>query len=159
MDFHRGKSLESNTEFILRTKLSSCFTRILFDYFRTFKESNGWLEKFKHRHSVTFRILSAESAQVDSVTLEEWKRRLPTLLESYPETDVYNADEAGLFFKLLPDRSMVLSKDTYKGGKRSKERYTILLCANWSGTHKLKPLVIGKRKVLKILISIIFISL
>lgn len=112
---------------------------------RSFKASNGWLEKFKNRHSLTFRVLSGEANQVDPVTVEEWKRRLPKLLESYAETDIYNADETSLFFKLLPDRSMVISKDTCKGGKRSKERYTILLCTNWSGTHKLKPLVIGKR--------------
>ncbi|CAF1527396.1 unnamed protein product [Adineta ricciae] len=31
-------------------------------------------------------------------------------------------------------------------GKQSKERYTVLLCANWSGTHKLKPLVIGNSR-------------
>jgi hypothetical protein len=123
---------------------------MLFDHFREFKASNGWLEKFKNRHSVTFRALSGESAQVDPTTIEEWKRRLPTLLESYAENDVYNADETSLFFKFLPDRSMVLSKEACKGGKRSKDRYTILLCTNWSGTHKLKPPVIGKKNVLKL---------
>jgi hypothetical protein len=111
---------------------------ILFYHFRKFKASNGWLDKFKNRHCITFRYLSGESAQVDPDTVE---------LDSYAENDVYNADETGLFFKLLPDRSMVLPKESCNGGKKSKERYTVLLCANWSGTHKLKPLVIGKNKV------------
>ena len=114
----------------------------------TFKASNGWLEKFKNRHGIVFRALCGESASVDSTTVEEWKKRLPTLIDSYSTENVYNADETGLFFKLLPDRSMVLSRDSCKGWKRSKERYTVLLCSNWSGTHKLKPLVIGKRNAI-----------
>ena len=99
---------------------------MLFAYFRSFKASNGWLEKFKNRHSLTFRVLSGESAQANPIIVEEWKRRLSVLLESYAEADVYNANETSPFFKLLPNRSMVFSKDNCKGGKRSKERYTIL---------------------------------
>jgi hypothetical protein len=39
--------------------------------FRVFKASNGWIDKFKNRHDVTLRVLSDESAQVDSNTVEE----------------------------------------------------------------------------------------
>ena len=105
-----------------------------------------------------FRALCGESASVDPITVEEWKKRLPMLLDSYSMDNVYNADETGLFFKLLPERSMVLSKDSCRGGKRSKERYTVLLCSNWSGTHKLKPLVIGKYEFLITMTDVIFTS-
>jgi len=37
-----------------------------------------------------------------------------------------------------------LKKEECKGGKKSKERLTILLCSNWTATEKLKPVVIGK---------------
>ena len=89
--------------------------------------------------------MSGEANQADPVTVEECKRKLSRVLESYVETDIYNADETSLFFKLLPGRSMVLSKDTCKGEKHSKERYTILLYTNWFGIHMLTSLVIGKR--------------
>lgn len=128
-------------------------------YRRTFKASNGWLDKFKNRHGIVFRALCGESAGVDSITVEEWKKRLPTLIGSYSMDNIYNADETGLFFKLLPDRSMTLSKDSCKGGKRSKERYTVLLCSNWSGTHKLKPLVIGMYDALQRISGVISILL
>lgn len=136
----------------------NCFAFILIIYARTFKASNGWLEKFKNRHAIVFRALCGESASVDSTTVEEWRRRLPTLIDSYAMDDVYNADETGLFFKLLPDRSMVLSRDSCKGGKRSKERFTVLLCSNSSGTHKLKPLVIGKDEILPLNDAILIFS-
>ena len=109
-----------------------------------FKASNGWLEKFRSRHNIKCRVLSGEAASVDPTTVDEWKKRLPSIIDKYDPNDIYNADESGLFFKALPDRSLVTSKETCKGGKRSKERFTILLCTNMTGTHKLKPLLIGK---------------
>ncbi|CAM4834399.1 unnamed protein product [Rotaria magnacalcarata] len=124
-----------------------------------FKASNGWLEKFQIRHNIHYRVISGESASVDLTTVEEWKKRLPLRIDQYDPHDVYNADETGLFFKALPDRSLVMAKEKCKGGKKSKERFTVLLCTNMTGTDKLKPLVIGKfpttiRRVLLILIEI-----
>lgn len=62
--------------------------------------------------------------------------------DTRPET--FNADELGLFFNLLPEKSIVHRTESYHGGKRSKEQITVLLCCNMDGSEKLKPLVIGK---------------
>jgi hypothetical protein len=62
------------------------------------------------------------------------------------QEDVYNMDETGLFFRMLPDRSLVHVSEEKKGVKKAKERVTVALCANASGSHKLKPLVIGHSK-------------
>ncbi|CAM2724777.1 unnamed protein product [Rotaria socialis] len=110
----------------------------------TFKASNGWLEKFRNRHAISFRTINGESASVDNSTVEEWTQRLSTILDGFDENDVFNADETGLFYRATPDRSLVLSKEECKGGKKSKERLTVLLCSNLAGTEKLKPVVIGK---------------
>ena len=69
---------------------------------------------------------------------------LTPLLERYSEDDIYNVDETGLFFKLLPDRTYTLKGESCHGGKLSKERVTLLLGSNMSGTDKIKPLVVGK---------------
>ncbi|CAF4641859.1 unnamed protein product, partial [Rotaria magnacalcarata] len=65
-------------------------------------------------------------------------------LDGFNENDVFNADETGLFYRATPDRSLVLSNEECKGGKKSKERLTVLLYSNLTGTEKLKPVVIGK---------------
>jgi predicted DNA-binding protein YlxM (UPF0122 family) len=109
-----------------------------------FKASNGWLEKFRKRHGIQYRTICGESAAVDLTTVNEWKKRLSTIIDKYDPNDIYNADETGLFYKALPNRSLVTAKDTCKGGKRSKERFTVLLCTNMTGTDKLKPFLIGK---------------
>ena len=118
----------------------------------TFKGSNGWLQKFRTRHGIKHRAICGESATVDPATVDDWKAWLPLINDKYAPEDVYNADETGLFFKALPDRSLVMAKETCKGGKRSKERFTVILCTNMTGTDKLQPLIIGK------LFSIGFIS-
>jgi len=114
------------------------------DTSNTFKASNGWLEKFRNRHAIAFRTISGESASVDSKTFEDWTNRLTTILDGYDANDIFNADETGLFYRATPDRSLVLSKEDCKGGKKSKERLTVLLCSNLTGTEKMKPIVIGK---------------
>ena len=89
---------------------------------------------------------------MNPATVDNWKTRLPLIIDKYAPECVYSADETGLFFKALPDRSLIMTKETCKGGKRSKERFTVLLCTNMIGTDKLQPLVVRK------LFSISFIS-
>ncbi|CAM1308249.1 Uncharacterised protein g4794 [Pycnogonum litorale] len=62
-----------------------------------FKCSNGWLERFKKRHGIVFRSPCA--------VIDRKKTVLGTPLREYAPEDIYNADEIGLFFRLLPDKS------------------------------------------------------
>lgn len=115
----------------------------------TFKASNGWLNRFRNRYNIQFRTISGESRSVDSNTVDDWKARLHSIIEHYDPENVFNVDETGLFFKLLPDRSLSLDRNDCRGGKKSKDRYTVMLCANWKGNEKMKPLVIGLFTVVK----------
>jgi hypothetical protein len=69
---------------------------------------------------------------------------LPSLLEGYEPRDVYNADETGLFFNVLPERTLAYKGETCHGGKDSKDRLTVLLCVDSDGSDKQVPFVIGK---------------
>ncbi|GBO31506.1 Tigger transposable element-derived protein 4 [Araneus ventricosus] len=72
------------------------------------------------------------------------KKNLPGLLQEYSPDNIFNADETGLFFKALPDKTAVFPGEAGHGGKPSKEGVTLLLATNMSGTAKLTPLTIGK---------------
>ena len=87
-----------------------------------FKASNGWFENFKERHGLSFIKLCGESAQVDASTVNGWrKEQLKTPLEKYEPEDVFNADETTFYYKLLPDKSLVLKgKENAHRGTRSK---------------------------------------
>ncbi len=111
---------------------------------QAFAASNGWLEGFKKRHQILFRQISGEGKAVDDDVCSDWMKQLPDLLQQYNEDDIYNADETALFFKCLPDKTMAFKGEKCSGGKHSKERVSLLLATNMSGTDKLQPLLIGK---------------
>ncbi|CAF3287422.1 unnamed protein product [Rotaria socialis] len=113
------------------------------DKMDSFKASNGWLEKFRIRHNISFRVISGESLSVDVTIVDDWVQRIPKIIDDYDPKDIFNCDETGLFFKFMPDKSLTLNREQFKGDKKSKERYTILFCVNSTGEEKLKPLVIG----------------
>lgn len=108
-----------------------------------FKASNGWLASFKSRHNIVGIKLCGESASVSLETVDEWKGRLPSLLEDYKAENVFNLDETGLFFRATPDRSLAVKGSDCHGGKRSKDRLTVALACSMTG-EVLKPLVIGR---------------
>ena len=70
---------------------------------------------------------------------------LKLIREEFQNKDIFNADETGLFWKMTPDRTLSFRGDSCKGGKRSKERVTVLVAASALG-EKLPLLVIGKSK-------------
>lgn len=65
------------------------------------------------------------------------------------ENQLYNAEESGIYFRMLPTPTRTYVKATEKsapGRKIPKERLTFVLTANADGSHKVKPLLIGKSK-------------
>ena len=70
---------------------------------------------------------------------------LPTLLSSYELKDIYNADEFGLFYEYLPNKTYQPKSEKCSGGKSSKIRIIGLARANAVG-DKLSMFVIGKAK-------------
>ena len=70
---------------------------------------------------------------------------LPTLLSNYKLEDIFNADEFGLFYQCLPNKTLHLKSEKCLGGKNSKIRITGLAAAN-SVSEKLPMFVIGNSK-------------
>ena len=105
---------------------------------RGFACSTGWLERFKTRHGIAFRQMSGQAASVTEYMTTDWLRvKLPALLREYQPVDVFNADETGLFWKCLTDKTLHMKGEQCSGGNKSKERITVLVCANMTGTKKL----------------------
>lgn len=108
-----------------------------------FSASSGWLERFKKRHNITFRAISGEAANVNQDVVKSFTEKVPSLIEGYDSRDIYNADETGLFFRALPDKTFALKGVKCTGGKMAKDRLTILHCVNMAG-EKERLFVIGK---------------
>ncbi|XP_046142498.1 jerky protein homolog-like [Osmia bicornis bicornis] len=112
-----------------------------------FKVSRGWFDGFKKRHNIRLVKVYGESASADQDSAKQFCDDFTKLLEdeSIHIDNVYNMDETGLFWKALPSKTLAGREEgVVKGYKSRKERITVALCANASGTHKLMPLVINK---------------
>lgn len=111
-----------------------------------FVASNGWLDRFKKRHNIGCLTVCGEAQIVDSEEVAAWLNKNRQIINRYEPKDIYNMDESGLFYNLLPEKTLALKGEKCRGGKRSKERLTIAFGVNMDGSDKLKPLVIGRFK-------------
>ncbi|GBN81449.1 Tigger transposable element-derived protein 6 [Araneus ventricosus] len=81
--------------------------------------SSGWLQKFKLRHGITGKTVSGKSGDVDCETVDDWiENQLPDLIKGYEQKDIFNADVTGLFYNLLPSKTLAIKSDTCHGGKK-----------------------------------------
>ena len=72
------------------------------------------------------------------------REALREALKDYKLEFIYNMDETGLFYRMVPNRSLASVQRC--GVKKDKERVTVALCSNANGSDKLPLLIIGKRK-------------
>lgn len=110
----------------------------------SFVASQGWLETWKGRHGlIRSFFISGElySADMDAVVHE--LPRLHELLGQTLDDFRLNADETALYWRCLPSRTLGNAPEHIAGFKRSKDRITILVICNASGTY-LHYFVIGK---------------
>lgn len=109
--------------------------------------SEGWLDRWKKRHNITAGKISGEARSVDRATTSDWiTSKWLKVCADYSPNDIFNGDEAGLFYQLTPDKTHKFKNEKCIGGKLSKNRITLWICANMSGTEKRELLVIGKFK-------------
>ena len=77
------------------------------DELEGFQGSDGWLDNFKRRHSITFKENQGEAAEIDLEALRNWQQDvLRKTIFHFSEDDVFNADKTGLFWQLLPNKTL-----------------------------------------------------
>ena len=77
----------------------------------------------------------------------EFKEHFPDILLEYDLNQIFNADETGLCYRLLPQKTLAHANEKKADGmKKAKDRVTLSACANITGSIKLPLLFIGKAK-------------
>ena len=90
---------------ILKEKAMEIAGRLSMDDFAAF---SGWIDRFKNCHGLVYRQICGEAEAVNQDDINVWwSTTLLALLKDYAIEDVYNADEFGLFFKLLLNLSLI----------------------------------------------------
>ncbi|QRW26507.1 tigger transposable element-derived protein [Rhizoctonia solani] len=104
--------------------------------------SHGWLDRFKTRLGLSSFTFHGDAASASPVHIEGERIRLREILSLYAPWDIYNIDETGLFFRLVPSRGYATRQ--MSGVKSDKTRITYAFCANMDGSDKRVPLIIGR---------------
>ncbi|CAG8605068.1 406_t:CDS:2, partial [Gigaspora rosea] len=116
---------DNTTSDSFRHKKAAYFAKALSLPDNELKFSNGWIRQFKKRNGLRNFKLHGEAGS--------------NIIQSYALNDVFNADETGLFFRMVPNQT--LASRSRSGWK--KESILSHYSCNATGTKKLKPIVIG----------------
>lgn len=82
-----------------------------------FKASNGWLQRFKTRHNLSFGLICGESADVDETSVADWKSKLGEITAGYEPKDIANCDESAVFYRAIPQKTLMLKGEKCHGGQ------------------------------------------
>ena len=112
--------------------------------------SNSWLQRFKSTHGIRRVQRHGEAASVTDAEAE--MNTLRALTAQFEPQNIYNMDETGLFWKMLP--STGLSSSNRPGLKRDKARITVVCCCNATGDDRVPLWLIGKAAMPRALRSV-----
>ena len=112
-----------------------------------FNYSHKWLWDWKRRHSVKQQLRHGEGDDANEAGVDIARTQVPIVLKDVLPDLIYNFDETGLFFRQLPTRSLDSAHSKGRKGKKlAKDRLTVGLFVNATGTDKFAPIVIGTAK-------------
>lgn len=129
---------------------AEAFARQIYGPECTFKASHGWFWRWQKRHGISSqRIygeggLPTEAERAPAAACPEAPPVPAADAGGYGDEQIYNANVTGLYWKLLPGQTGgATATTTARRRPAPRERVTVLLAANLTGSHKLKPLVVG----------------
>ena len=114
-----------------------------------FKASEGWLYRLKLRHGLSNKKAYGESLDANEQLIDEFRQDVKALInrEGLLLEQLYNCDETGLYYRSVPENTLASEKEkTVPGRKLCKARVSLMCAANAIGSHRLKPIVVGKAK-------------
>ncbi|GBN33588.1 hypothetical protein AVEN_63590-1 [Araneus ventricosus] len=87
------------------------------------------------------REICGEEKSVNPNEVTDWIRKLKSLLKGYDDRAIFNADETGLFYSVLPDKTLCFKGEKYSGGKFQKSGSLFCCVATCWETWKLQLLL------------------
>lgn len=133
---------------IIKEKAAILHKTIVGEEGENFSASEGWLHRWKRRHGIRHVVISGEKLSADDDATKEFVKKFEVFIKEnnmHPD-QVYNIDESGLNYKMLPQKTLAAKNEKVTGTKLSKDRLTFATCSNASGNHKMPLFVIGKSK-------------
>ena len=77
-----------------------------------FKASSGWLCKFKQRHGIKLQHSHGESGAADQAGIDLARSKVKEVISerNFDLDDVFNMDEAGLYYRAKPSKTLAVGE-------------------------------------------------
>ena len=126
------------TGVLLQEKTKLFYQRLCPDATTHFFASVGFCTRYIKQHTLRCISVQGEQDAPDIISVCEFQRDFQAIVSGYDTEQMFNCDETGLKFRLLPQKTLAhtFEKRT-EGSKKSKDCVTIFACANATGTIKL----------------------
>ncbi|CAB1101512.1 unnamed protein product [Ectocarpus sp. CCAP 1310/34] len=116
-----------------------------------FKAGERWAKNFVKRNKIQSVRLHGEAGSVDKEAIKEVMEEIRALCEIFPASFIFNVDETGLQWKLMPRRTYLFTSEDRKAARGSKsmhfkDRLSAIMCCNADGTAKVDMGIIGRAK-------------
>uniref|UniRef100_A0ABD2WKV6 HTH CENPB-type domain-containing protein n=1 Tax=Trichogramma kaykai TaxID=54128 RepID=A0ABD2WKV6_9HYME len=73
----------------------------------------SWITRFVKRHGISFGKICGEANSVNFSQVNTWKTEVwEKIKNEYLEDDIFNIDEAGVFYNLMPDKTFRVKGET-----------------------------------------------
>ena len=145
-----GKAHAIKTFYLKAHQTRPLLSPLEFSGFVKFTASQQWCSKFMVENKYVSVALHGEAGGVDMAAAEAQMELIRAAVQEYGLEFVYNMDETGLFFRLLPNRAYVKKEEarSARGSKlmKAKDRVTLYVTTNGTGTDLLPLGVIGTAK-------------
>lgn len=114
---------------------------------KNFVGSRGYIVNFIKRHNIRFLKITGEKLSNNAAAVDTYIDHFATIVRHLSPSQIFNADESGLYFKCTPSSTFVTKDESSAPGRKgNKERVTFMPCANADGSFKLPLMMIGKSK-------------
>ena len=85
-------------------------------------------------HNISLKVIGAECKSATDEMTSFWNETtLPTILSNYKLQDIFKADQFGLFYQCLPDKSHHFKGEKCPRARKSKVGKTEMAAANATG--------------------------
>ena len=89
--------------------------------------------------------IKGEAASSDHEAAKKFPTKVRDIIKAkgYVPKQIFNCDETGLYWKIMPSQNFLTQAEIKAPGfKVAKDRLTFLLCSNTSGTFRCKPMLV-----------------
>ena len=85
-----------------------------------FGTSEKWVRNFLLRHGMSSTVLHGEAGSVDIESIAEGMKAIRLASLDYDMENIFNVDETGTFFRLLPKRTYLSTAENRKTARGTK---------------------------------------